>query len=616
MAGIKNFNLTGIAADIQLGKRGGRFVFDENDNTFKFFESDGTTAANVETNDLTINGNLTVLGDTTTINVETLTVQDNLIEINSGEAGAGVTAGTAGIDINRGSELNAQIIWDEANDTIRFQYSDGTLLDIQGNTPVQTSESLYRDSDGKVILDGSGATSASAEYIDFSTSENTVTLTAKNEAGSGDIDLVLTTQGNGSVVIASSDGASDGFLGSVDGVDLTLSGGDEGTTTQTGNLILTGGDGTTVTGGDVVLSGGANGGTVRIDTAITNISDASSDDTVSTVKYVRDKVAEIDTAFIASSDTPETFGTAGQYVVINGAGDGLEFADLPSLDKSINDLTDTPEAYGTAGQVLAVNSTTDGMEYVDVLTSFIGADDTPVSYGTAGQFVVINSTADGLEFVDAANASFTSLDQTPEALGTTGQMLVVNALGDALEFVDQPDNSTSVIGLTDTPEAYGTEGQVLAVNSTADGFEFVDVENRTLNAVELADMYSSLATYDATSGAYAVVATPQAYTDSNTTTQRIVVTRMTLKVSTDLDAGVGFKVIVQNDVAQTEASVIDNGDNTDVLEGVYVIDGIFQDVSFDTLQNVSVALVDVNGDPIAATAGSVSILTEYKTVFV
>ena len=195
-------------------------------------------------------------------------------------------------------------------------------------------------------------------------------------------------------------------------------------------------------------------------------------------------------------------------------------------------------------------------------------------------------------------------------------MLVVNGLGDALEFVDQPTIPTTLLELTDTPASFGTEGQILAVNSTTDALEFVTLEQRTLDVVELADMYSSLATYDATSGAYAIVATPQAYTDSGQVTQRLVVTRMTFKVSADLDAGVGFKVIVQNDAAQTEAAVIDAGDNTDVLEGVYVIDGIFQNVTFDTLQNVAVALVDGTGTPIAATAGSVNILTEYKTVFV
>jgi len=615
MAGIKNFNLSGVASEIQLGKRGGRFAFDDIASTFKFFQSDGITAANVETNDLTVNGNLTVLGDTTTINVETLTVQDNLIEINSGEAGVGVTAGTAGIDINRGSELNVQMIWDEATDKIRFQYSDGTLLDVEGNMPVQTSESLFRNSDGKVILDGSGATSATAEYLDLSTSTDAVTLTAKNEAGAGDVDLVLTTQGNGAVVIASSDGTANGFLGSVDGVDLTLSGGDEGTTTQTGNLVLKGGDGSTVTGGDVVLSGGANGGTVRIDTVATVISDASAADTISTVGYVRDKIAGIDTSFIAADDTPVAYGTAGQYVVINGTGDGLEFINLPEFSTTFEDLTDTPVGYGTAGQLVAVNGTADGLEYIDLVTSFIDGTDTPAAYGNAGQYVVINGTGDGLEFIDLPSTSFADLTDTPATLGTTGQMLVVNALGDALEFVDQPTIPDSILDFTDTPATMGTEGQILAVNAGGT-LEFVTPTQRTLSAVELADMYSSLATYDATSGAYAVVAIPQSYTDSGETTQRIVVTRMTIKVAADINAGVGFKVIVQNDAAQTEAAVIDDGSNSDVLSGVYVIDGIFQDVTFNTLQNVSIALVDGTGTPVAATAGTVTVLTEYKTVFV
>lgn len=683
---VKNFNLSGVSSDIQLGKRGGRMVFDDADTAFKFFESDGTTSANLEAQDLTVNGNLTVLGDTTTINVATLEVEDNLIEINSGETGAGVSSSTAGIDINRGTELNVQMIWDESDDVIRFQYSDGTLLSVEGDMPVQTSESLYRESDGKIILDGSGATSASAEYLDLSTDSDVVTLTSRNEAGSGDVDLVLTTQGNGSVVIASSDGTANGFIGAIDGTDLSLSGGDEGTTEETGDLLLSGGDGDTVTGGDVVLSGGANGGTVRIDTTVTTINDTSSDDTVSTVRYVKDKVAEIDTDFIASGDTPESYGTAGQYVVINGTADGLEFIDLPefsttfleledtpvdfgtegqvaavnaagdalefiTIDTSFIGGDDTPESYGTSGQIVvingtgdglefvdnnttfidgddtpstygdagqfvAINSTADGLEFVDIDTTFIGGSDTPETYGTAGQYVVINGAGDGLEFADFPTISFSELDETPEALGTTGQMLVVNSAGDALEFVDQPTIPETTLDLSDTPSTYGTEGQVLAVNAAGDGHEYIDVQTDTLDAVQLADMYSSIASYDATSGTYAVVAIPQEYTTSNEVTDRIVVTRMTIKVSSDLDAGTGFKVIVQNDSAQTEAAVIDDGSNSDVLSGVYVIDGIFQNVTYDTLQNVSIALVDTNGDPIAATSGTVDVLTEYKTVFV
>ena len=68
------------------------------------------TAANV-----TITGNLTVSGTTTSINVETVTIDDNIIVLNNN-----VTSGTptedGGIQIRRGASTSASLIWDETND--------------------------------------------------------------------------------------------------------------------------------------------------------------------------------------------------------------------------------------------------------------------------------------------------------------------------------------------------------------------------------------------------------------------------------------------------------------------------------------------------------------------
>jgi hypothetical protein len=74
------------------------------------------------TNDLTVSGSalitgdLTINGTTTTVNTTELAVTDNLITLNDGETGAGVTAGTAGIEIDRGTADNKNWIWDEATD--------------------------------------------------------------------------------------------------------------------------------------------------------------------------------------------------------------------------------------------------------------------------------------------------------------------------------------------------------------------------------------------------------------------------------------------------------------------------------------------------------------------
>ena len=70
--------------------------------------------------DTTIAGNLTVNGDTYTVNSENVNVKDNMITLNSGEVGAGVTKGNAGVTIDRGTEPDYQIMFDETDDLFKI----------------------------------------------------------------------------------------------------------------------------------------------------------------------------------------------------------------------------------------------------------------------------------------------------------------------------------------------------------------------------------------------------------------------------------------------------------------------------------------------------------------
>lgn len=73
---------------------------------------------------VTIGGDLTVSGTTTTINSEELTVNDKLITVNYGEVGAGITGDQyAGIEVDRGSETNYQFVFDEVQDNFRVGIS-------------------------------------------------------------------------------------------------------------------------------------------------------------------------------------------------------------------------------------------------------------------------------------------------------------------------------------------------------------------------------------------------------------------------------------------------------------------------------------------------------------
>ena len=80
-----------------------------------------------------VTGDLLVQGNTTTVESETMTVKDNIIYLNYGETGAGVSLGTAGISIERGSAVDVSLFFDETTDTFRFIDALGNLVPLQSN---------------------------------------------------------------------------------------------------------------------------------------------------------------------------------------------------------------------------------------------------------------------------------------------------------------------------------------------------------------------------------------------------------------------------------------------------------------------------------------------------
>jgi len=75
-----------------------------------------------------IEGDLTVTGTTTTLNTAELLVEDNIITLNSTYSGSGPTI-DAGIEVERGTLDNAQLIWDESED--RFFASNSTVSTLE-----------------------------------------------------------------------------------------------------------------------------------------------------------------------------------------------------------------------------------------------------------------------------------------------------------------------------------------------------------------------------------------------------------------------------------------------------------------------------------------------------
>lgn len=92
-----------------------------------------------------VTGDLEVQGNTTTINTANLTIEDNIIVLNKGEnpTHAGITEGTAGIDITRGSRPVAKLVFDES---VQW-YDPVTTGQVTGTWVFRTGGARY-DADG------------------------------------------------------------------------------------------------------------------------------------------------------------------------------------------------------------------------------------------------------------------------------------------------------------------------------------------------------------------------------------------------------------------------------------------------------------------------------------
>ena len=84
-----------------------------------------------------IAGNLTVNGTTTTVNTEEVLIADNILVLNSNEAGTPSQA--AGVEVERGTEANVQLRWDEADDDWEFQAYDHAGTPVLQTYKIPTS---------------------------------------------------------------------------------------------------------------------------------------------------------------------------------------------------------------------------------------------------------------------------------------------------------------------------------------------------------------------------------------------------------------------------------------------------------------------------------------------
>lgn len=125
-----------------------------------------------------ITGNLVVEGNTTTVQSEELTVKDNIIVVNSGETGAGITLDTAGIRFDRGSLSDGYFLFDEnitwrdpVTETTKtggfhFRNEAGSLVGIRTNSISTGGGDLYLINAGIGVISVTGTSNYELNVTD------------------------------------------------------------------------------------------------------------------------------------------------------------------------------------------------------------------------------------------------------------------------------------------------------------------------------------------------------------------------------------------------------------------------------------------------------------------
>ena len=93
--------------------------------------------------DAVFSGNVTISGSQTIVNSQVTSLADSVIELN--RDASGVPSEDAGLQVNRGSSADVQLIWDESEDAWRFTNNGSTYFDIATSTDelAEGSSNLY-----------------------------------------------------------------------------------------------------------------------------------------------------------------------------------------------------------------------------------------------------------------------------------------------------------------------------------------------------------------------------------------------------------------------------------------------------------------------------------------
>ena len=280
------FSSTTTALQLAIGAQEGDVIYNTTTSRLQMYQGFGweDVNGNVDAsegtsnfNNVNIAGNLTITGTTTNVETTNTNITDNVITLNKGEAGAGVTLTTSGIEIERGTSPNRSLVWTENFGGKWIVTDDATLLAnrleanyLVGSLSVSTDDLVMTDGNvtatGTLTMGGNGLVQIVSVTTDIELLPvGKVKVDGNLEVtGTFDGDVTGSVFGDDSTVLV--DGNNNKVVGDIQTSSLRTSetsialGGGAGQDTQGASAVAIGSNAATITQGDMAVAVGLQAG--------------------------------------------------------------------------------------------------------------------------------------------------------------------------------------------------------------------------------------------------------------------------------------------------------------------------------------------------------------------
>jgi len=160
------------------------------------------------TGNATIGGDLTVNGTTTTIDSQTLVIEDPLLTLAKNNSGGAANTFDQGLFFNRGSDDNVSFIWDESTDQFAFAVTSGEDGTTAGNITID-SYAAIRAGVATFSDTETGTVSAADGTLSMTIADSTGNITTTADIITSDLQTgtVKANDGTAAITITDSTGA-------------------------------------------------------------------------------------------------------------------------------------------------------------------------------------------------------------------------------------------------------------------------------------------------------------------------------------------------------------------------------------------------------------------------